>query len=221
MGSLTSDIFHLGCLMRSSSEIERAGVRGVLATLPLTALCALFLAAAFAPVCLDAVEKRSAAAPPLEREHSHPSGAFTFRTPADWTVELLASSPGTQQASRGELLVRFIYRAGEAGYDSLHVTCMLERLAGPMEMEPDVRYEYDFLSGTFGHLRVLDSAFLVRYDEPILGHKEWRQRNFTLVGGGHSLCAIAHAPAKVWKKSRETRSLLDAIVASIVFLPRP
>jgi len=191
------------------------------ATLPLTALCGLLLAAALVPVRLDAAEKRRTPAPPLEREHSHPSGAFTFRTPPDWTVESLASNPGTQQAGSGEALVRFIYRAGDAGYDSLHVTCMLERLAGPMEMEPNVRYEYDFLSGTVGNQRVLDSAFRVRYDNPILGHKEWRQRNVTLVGGGHSLCVIAHAPAKVWKKSREIRSLLDAVVASVEFLPGP
>lgn len=196
-------------------------MRGVLATLPLTALCALFLAAALVPVRLDAIEKRRAPAPPLEREHSHPSGAFTFKTPADWTVESLASNPGTLQAGSGELLVRFIYQRGDVGFDSLHVACMLERLAGPMEMEPEVRYEYDFLSGTVGNLRVLDSAFRVRYDDLILGHKEWRQRNLTLVGGGHSLCAIAHAPAKVWKKSREIRSLLDAVVASVEFLPGP
>ncbi len=61
----------------------------------------------------------------------------------------------------GGVLVRFLYRDGENGYDSLHVDCMLERLAPEMEQEPRIRYEYDFLSGVVGDRRILDSAFEV------------------------------------------------------------
>jgi hypothetical protein len=121
------------------------------------------------------------------------------------------------QVSGDGLIVRFLYRPTEAGYDSLHVACMLERLAGPMDTEPQVSYEYDFLGGAVGNMRVLDSAFVVRYDHPVLGDKVWRQRNVTLVGGGRSLCVIAHAPARRWKKSSEVRAVLDAIVASVTF----
>ena len=53
------------------------------------------------------------------------------------------------------------------------------------------------------------------YDSAVHGHKEWRQRNVTVVGGGHSLCAISYAPAPLWKKSKETRALLDAVLASV------
>ena len=39
----------------------------------------------------------------------------------------------------------------------------------------------------------------------------------TVVGGGHSLCAVSYAPAPVWKKSKEARALLDAILGSVTF----
>ncbi len=159
--------------------------------------------------------------PPLPRQHAHPSGAFTFNTPEDWILEQSPTNPGAVQVAGDGLLVRFLYSAGDVGYDALHVSCMLERLAGPMDMEPGVKYEYDFVSGPIGHRRALDSAFVVRYDKPILGSREWRQRNLTVVGGGDSLCAIVYAPAKRWQKSAETRALLDAIVASVTFRPHP
>ena len=63
----------------------------------------------------------------------------------------------------------------------------------------------------------LDSAFVVHYDDPIRGQKDWRQRNLTLVGEGETLCIMTYAPALAWKKSPETRALLDAIVGSITF----
>jgi hypothetical protein len=164
------------------------------------------------------------AAPALDFEHIHPSGAFTFRTPRSWRVTALPEQPYAIQASHETLLVRFLYRRGEAGFDSLHVTCMLERLADPMKTHPTVRYEYDFLSGVHGvheDRRFLDSAFLVTYDEEVLGHREWRQRNITVVGAGESLCAISYAPAKIWKKDEATQALLDAIFASVTFRPHP
>ena len=94
---------------------------------------------------------------------------------------------------------------------------MLERLAGPMETFPQVKYEYDFQGGSVGDVSVLDSAFLVSYDVPVLGEREWRQRNVTMVGKGHSLCAISYAPAKLWKKSKASRELLDGVLASVRF----
>ena len=122
------------------------------------------------------------------------------------------------QAGEGDLLVRFLFRQGEGGLDTTHVDCMLERLAGAMAAEPQVSYEYDFRGGVInGQRGALDSAFVVRYDAPIKGQREWRQRNVTIVGAGQTLCVMSYAPAPVWKKSPETRALLDAIVGSITF----
>jgi hypothetical protein len=117
----------------------------------------------------------------------------------------------------GDLKVRFLYRNGEGGLDTTHVDCMLERLAGPMVAEPQVRYEYDFRGGVLADRGALDSAFVVHYDEPIQGQRDWRQRNLTLVGQGQTLCIMTYAPALLWKKSAETRALLDAVVGSITF----
>jgi hypothetical protein len=36
-----------------------------------------------------------------------------------------------------------------------------------------------------------------------------------VVGGGHSLCAVSYAPAGLWKKSKEARTLLDAVLSSV------
>ena len=158
---------------------------------------------------------RPAGLPALETEHKSPSGAFTFRTPAGWTVETSAG-PETVNAAGSGVRVRFVHRPGEHGYDSLHGACMLERLAPPIDTSPMITYEYDYIGGDIGNdQRALDSAFTIRYDAPVHGHKEWRQRNVTVVGGGHSLCAVSYAPAKVWKKSKEARLLLDAVLASV------
>jgi hypothetical protein len=181
-------------------------------------LATLLLAGASASSALAG--KKKAAPPDLPLLHRHPSGKFTFRTPRDWTVGTSLASPETLEVRGDDLLVKFIFREGEVGLDSLHVTCIDERLAGPMETEPGVKYEYDFLSGTVAGLELLDSAFLVRYDKEIGGHREWRQRNVTLVGAGVSLCAISYAPAARWKKSAETRALLDAVLESARLEPR-
>ncbi len=165
--------------------------------------------------------KKKAPPPELPLLHRHPSGRFTFRTPQSWSVGLSPEHPETLEAGGDGLLVRFIFREGEAGLDGLHVACLDERLAGPMETQPGVDYEYDFLSGTVSGFEVMDSAFVVRYDKPIEGHRKWRQRNLTLVGGGISLCAISYAPADRWKRSAETRALLDAVLESPRFEPSP
>jgi hypothetical protein len=156
--------------------------------------------------------------PSLGTEHTSPSGAFTFRTPAGWVVETRAEQPETVNAAGSGVRVRFVHRRGEHGYDSLHGACMLERLAPPIETSPVIKYEYDYLGGDIGgDRRALDSAFVIRYDRPVYGHKEWRQRNVTVVGGGHSLCAVSYAPAPLWKKSKDTRALLDAVLSSVTF----
>jgi hypothetical protein len=164
---------------------------------------------------------KKAESPPLSLRHAHPSGAFSFRTPESWRVSSTPSAPETLEAGGDDLLVRFTYRSGETGYDALHAVCMLERLAGPMETSGDVRYEYDYVGGPVGELRALDSVFTVRYDAPVRGHEEWRQRTLTVVGNGMSLCINAYAPARLWKKSGQARALLDAVVTSVEFAPRP
>lgn len=174
------------------------------------------LFAVLVPV-VAAAAKPDETPPSLTREHLHPSGAFTFRTPEDWKVAVSPANPNEVEASGGGVLVRFLDREGENGYDSLHVDCMLDRLAPEMEQEPRIRYEYDFIGGVVGERRVLDSAFEVRYMKPIGGYSVWRQRNVTIVGGGQSICAISYAPAPLWKKSKAVRALLDAVLSSLVF----
>ena len=174
------------------------------------------LLVAFCPIVAGAAS-RPEPPPNLSQEHQHPSGVFTFRTPSDWVVAASPKDPNALEAGGGGLLVRFLFRQGENGYDSLHVDCMLERLAEEKEQAPTVKYEYDFLSGLLGERRVLDSAFIVTYLKPIAGYSQWRQRNVTLVGMGSSLCAISYAPAPVWKKSKSVRALLDAVLSSVVF----
>ena len=122
--------------------------------------------------------------PTLATEHHSPTGAFTFRTPSDWVVENSAREPETIDASGSGVRVRFVHRPGDYGYDSLHGACMLERLAPPMETSPIIKYEYDYVGGPVGDRRALDSAFVIRYDNPVHGHTEWRQRN---VAPGHGL----------------------------------
>lgn len=173
--------------------------------------CGLWLAAPLAARQPPRVE--------LPVEQRHPSGAFTFRTPEGWQVR-----PG---ARAGDLEVRgaglaagarlvFLYEPRELGYDSLHVNCIEARLLGPMQTER-VLYEHDFLSANFGPRRLLDSAMQVRYDAPIDGERDWRQRNLTITGPEQSLCVIAHVPLRAWKKSAELRALVDAVVQSLGF----
>lgn len=159
--------------------------------------------------------------PTLASEHRSPSRSFRFRTPSSWTVETIKETPEILEARGDGLLVRFLHRPQEAGYDSLHADCMLERLAGAMEMAPQVKYEYDFVSWQSGPHRALDSAFAVSYDHPVLGHRQWRQRNLTVVGDGQSLCVITYCPANRWKKSAETRALLEGVVRSVELRPWP
>lgn len=156
-------------------------------------------------------------APDLPQELRHPSGAFTFRTPAGWTARVLEDNRDVLEAAGDQMLARFYFKPQEIGLDALHVTCMDMRLLGPMETSPQVRYEHDFVGGVLGGRRLLDSAFEVRYDSEVGGASEWRQRNLTLVGEGESLCAIGYAPLRLWKKSRQARELLDAILASVTF----
>jgi hypothetical protein len=175
----------------------------------------LFLLALLFPVPTWAGKAPKLAPPELPREYICPSKAFSFRTPADWKVESAGTSPEIVQAQGDSVVVRFLHRGQEAGFDGLHVDCMQERLGNPLDAEPQVEYEYDFVGGRIAGRRALDSAFRVLYDQPILGSREWRQRNITLVGEGESLCVIAFCPSKLCKKSPATRALLAGVLASI------
>jgi hypothetical protein len=153
----------------------------------------------------------------LTAEHWNASKTLSIRTPANWTVRSTAGQPELSEARGDGLIVRLLRREGELGLDSLHVECMLVRLAGAMDAFPQVDYEYDFVGGALGERRALDSAFVVHYDSPVEGHRDWRQRNLTVIGRGESLCVVAYAPAPVWKKSKAARDLLGSIVKSIRF----
>jgi hypothetical protein len=151
--------------------------------------------------------------PPLTDEHRNPSGHVTFLTPSDWNVTV---KDGSRVDAWGpDVGLRLVERQGEQGLDSFHVDCMMERLAPPMETEPQVAYEYDFIGGQVNGHRALDSAFAVAYDKEIRGHRQWRQRNVSLVGEGRSLCVVVYAPSAHWKKSRASRALVDAVLASV------
>jgi hypothetical protein len=152
--------------------------------------------------------------------HVPPSGGFSFRTPEGWTLAPVGTDPARVQATDGRLMVRFLYRRGEVGHDAFHAICMLEHLAPETAIDPRVKYEYDYVGGLFAGREALDSAFVVRYDDAILGYRDWRQRSLTVVGQGDSLCAVSYAPAEIWKKSRKTRALLDAVLASVRFEAR-
>jgi hypothetical protein len=165
------------------------------------------------PLPLPAKEKP--APPALTEEHWNASRTLQFKTPAGWTLTHARGDLELTEAKGDGMILRLLRREGELGLDSLHVDCMLLRLAGPMETQPNVSYEYDFVGGEVGGRRVLDSAFTVEYDAPRDGDAKWRQRNLTLVGDGDSVCVIAYAPSRLWKKSSAARKLLTSIVESV------
>ena len=177
----------------------------------------VLLMVVFCPQIVLAGRKAPATIPPLTVEHQHPSGAFLFRTPEGWKVQPMPADPDVLEVWGGDLGLRFLYRAGEAGYDSLHANCMLERLAGPMDTAPQVKYEYEYVGGLIGSRRALDSAFTVLYDQPRHGHREWRQRTVTVVGQGDSLCVMSYMPRETWKSSPPSRALVDSVLASVTF----
>jgi hypothetical protein len=151
----------------------------------------------------------------LGLERLHPSGAFTYRLPEGWTIGAAPNDPDAMDAVGDGVMVRLFYRRGEVGYDGLHGICLMQRFPGHGEAE--AQYEYDYVEGVDGPRRILDSAFVLAYEAPVQGYKRWRQRNLTLVGGGHSLCIITFAPVPVWKKSGKARSATEALVKSVKF----
>lgn len=170
------------------------------------------------PVPAGAAKKKDpSGSASLPSEHWNASRTLGLRTPAEWTVRLEPGPPEVLETRGDGLIVRVLRREGELGLDSLHVECMLVRLAGAMDTFPQVDYEYDFVGGEVGARRALDSAFVVHYDEPIEGHRDWRQRNLTVVGEGESVCVVAYAPLRVWKKSKSARNLLTSVVESVRF----
>jgi hypothetical protein len=169
------------------------------------------------PAALAAAKMESPASSTLTAEHANASKTLSFRTPAGWVVEAGTGQPELTEARGDGLVLRILRREGELGLDSLHVECMLNRLAAAMDTFPQVDYDYDFVGGVLGDRRALDSAFVVHYDEPVEGHRDWRQRNLTVVGEGESVCVVAYAPLPLWKKSKAARNLLTSIVESIKF----
>jgi hypothetical protein len=168
-----------------------------------------------APARTSAGEKAKEASDRLVAEHESASGRFSFKTPAGWTVETRLGQPEKVEARGDNLVFRVLRTEGEVGLDSLHVQCMVERLAPIMEAQPQVDYEHDFQEGWVGSRHALDSAFVVHYDEPVQGARDWYQHNVTVVGEGESMCIIGMSPRDLWKKSKETRTLLDAVMASV------
>ncbi len=171
------------------------------------------------PVALSSAAEKKPPAVDLPSLQTNDSRTVRFRTPAGWHVASKPGQPEITEARGDGLIVRILHRDTELGLDSLHVECMLVRLAPESQTSLDVNYEYDFVGGEMGDRRVLDSAFVVHYDEPIDGSRDWRQRNVSLVGGGESVCVIGYSPAAAWKKSKVTRNLLNAVLASVELRP--
>jgi len=165
------------------------------------------------PVALVAGQKT--AVPVLTEEHWNASKTVGFKTPAGWSVTHTPGDMELTEARGHGMMLRIWRRQGEFGLDSLHVECMMRRLAGPMEARPGVDYEYDFVGGMVGGRRALDSAFVVEYDEPIDGDKKWRQRNLTVMGDGESVCIVTYVPNGIWKKHTWARKLLTSLAESV------
>jgi len=182
-------------------------------------LCKATLACLLLPALVPAADKPST--PPLTEVHVNSSQTVRIHTPAGWKVEKQTGQPELMEARGDGLIIRILRREGELGLDSLHVECMLVRLAGAMDTSPQVDYEYDFVGGQVGDRRGLDSAFVVHYDSPVGGHADWRQRNVTLVGDGESVCVIGYVPAAVYKKSKPARNLLKAVLERVELAPWP
>ncbi|MCU0241513.1 MAG: hypothetical protein MUF51_03715 [Vicinamibacteria bacterium] len=160
-------------------------------------------------------------AAPLTREHEHPSRSFAFKTPEGWSVTPLKGRPASLEVLGKDVRIWLHYQRGDQGLDATHVNCMAERMASAMSVSADVRFEYDFLSGAYDDFRILDSAFTTTYDRPIDGQQKWRQRNLTMVGGGHTLCVIVFTPLPVWKKDKQLRATVDEVIRSLEFGKRP
>jgi hypothetical protein len=155
----------------------------------------------------------------LTETHTNASQTLRFRTPPGWKVETREGEPEITEARGGGLILRLVRRAAYLGLDSLHVDCMLIRLADDAHTNPVVEYEYDFVGGALAEREVLDSAFVVHYDEAIEGSRDWRQRNVSVAGQGESVCVIGYGPAGTLRRSKPSRALLDAVMASVEFRP--
>jgi hypothetical protein len=154
--------------------------------------------------------------PDLPREHRIGSSSATFRTPDSWVISVLAGeNPEVVTADGGEIAVRFLRWDSELGLDSLHVMCLVERMAEPVALDPTLKYEYEFLGGERSDRRILDTAYAVHYAAPVKGFAEWRHRVVTLVGKGEGLCVVAFCPVPLWKRSSKTRDLLKSVVSSV------
>ncbi len=154
---------------------------------------------------------------PLAQEHWNGSRTLRFKTPEGWLVQNTSGQVEVTEARGDGMRLRLLRWPIDMGLDSTHVECMLQRLAGPMETSPDVRYEYDFVGGEIGERRALDSAFVVEYDAVIDGDKKWRQRNLTVVGAGESVCIITYVRNGIWKKSTAARKFLKSLAESVTW----
>jgi hypothetical protein len=124
-------------------------------------------------------------------------------------------SPEIVNAEGNDLVVRFLRWDNEAGLDSLHVTCLVERLGEVATIDATTHYEYDFQSGERGDWRILDTAFTISYEAPVRGQRDWRQRVITMVGKGQAFCVVAFCPVQLWKRSAASKRLLEAVVGSV------
>ena len=151
------------------------------------------------PAPVGAGKKDVPVPPPLSlRAHERLARPSRFRTPAGWLVEAGTGQPEVTEARGDGLVVRILRREGELGLDSLHVECMLVRLAAAMDTFPQVDYEYDFVGGAVGERRTLDSAFVVHYDEPIAGPSRLAAEELDRGrGGGVGLRHRLRTPARL------------------------
>ena len=129
------------------------------------------------------------------------------------------SGPPEVLETRGDgLIVRMLRREGEIGLDSLHVECMLVRLAGAMDTFPQVDYEYDFVGGEIGE--PAGARLGLRRPLRRAGRGPPRLAAEELDGGRRGGVGVRRSPtppSPVWKKSKPARNLLTSVVESIRF----
>jgi hypothetical protein len=154
--------------------------------------------------------------PLMGPERLHPSGAFTFRAPEGWSVKAAADDPdGVDVTSPEEVVVRFVYHAGELSFDAFHALCVMQRMPEQRNTDPHVHYEYDNVDGILDGRHTMDSAFVMESDAPVRGYKKWHQRTLSIVGRGQSLCIVTRAPTPAWKG--KARTATDAVLKSLKF----
>ena len=84
---------------------------------------AILVSLLLVPAPLRAGTRGSSVPIALASEHRNAAESFRFYTPSSWIVDKIRESPEVLEARGDGVLMRFLHRGEEAGYDSLHADC--------------------------------------------------------------------------------------------------